>query len=58
VTFISRRAVESDLAAGTLAESRVQGLDATREISLVRASGRSATRAAEAFVEFAGERLG
>jgi DNA-binding transcriptional LysR family regulator len=58
VTFISRRAVESDLAAGTLAEARVQGLDATREISLVRAAGRSATRAAEAFVEFAGERLG
>jgi DNA-binding transcriptional LysR family regulator len=58
VTFISRRAVESDLAAGTLAEARVQGFDATREISLVRAAGRSATRAAEAFVEFAGERLG
>jgi DNA-binding transcriptional LysR family regulator len=58
VTFISRRAVESDLAAGTLAEARVQALDATREISLVRGAGRSATRAAEAFVEFAGERLG
>ncbi len=58
VTFISRRAVESDLAAGTLAEARVTGMDATREISLVRAAGRSATRAAEAFVEFAAERLG
>jgi DNA-binding transcriptional LysR family regulator len=58
VTFISRRAVESDLAAGTLAEARVKELDVTREISLVRAAGRSATRAAEAFVEFAGERLG
>ena len=58
VTFISRRAVESELAAGTLAEARVQGLDATREISLVRGAGRSSTRAAAAFVEFARERLG
>ena len=58
VTFISRRAVESDLAAGTLAEARVEGVDAKREVSLVRATGRSSTRAAEAFVEFAAERLG
>jgi DNA-binding transcriptional LysR family regulator len=58
VTFISRRAVESDLAAGTLAEARVEGVDAKREVSLVRATGRSCTRAAEAFVEFAAERLG
>jgi DNA-binding transcriptional LysR family regulator len=58
VTFISRRAVESELAAGTLAEARVEGVDARREVSLVRATGRSATRAAEAFVEFAAERLG
>jgi DNA-binding transcriptional LysR family regulator len=58
VTFISRRAVESDLAAGTLAEARVQGLDATREISLVHGVGRSSTSAAAAFVEFARERLG
>jgi DNA-binding transcriptional LysR family regulator len=58
VTFISRRAVESELAAGTLAEARVQGIDATREISLVRSVGRSPTRAAEGFLEFAQERLG
>jgi DNA-binding transcriptional LysR family regulator len=58
VTFISRRAVESELAAGTLAEARVQGIDATREISLVRSVGRSPTRAAEGFLEFARERLG
>jgi DNA-binding transcriptional LysR family regulator len=56
VTFISRRAVESDLAAGTLAEARVRGIEPSREISLVRATGRSATRAADAFVEFAAER--
>jgi DNA-binding transcriptional LysR family regulator len=57
VTFISRRAVESDLAAGTLAEGRVDGIDATREISLVRAAGRTPTRAAGAFLDFARERL-
>ena len=57
VGFISRRAVEGELAAGLLAEARVAGLDVTREISLVRGAGRSATRAAEAFVAFARERL-
>jgi len=57
VTFISRTAVESDLAAGTLVEARVQGLEATREISLVTATGRARSRVAEAFVAFARERL-
>jgi DNA-binding transcriptional LysR family regulator len=57
VTFISRAAIEADLAAGTLATARVKGLDPAREISLVRAAGRSPTRAAEAFVAFAKERL-
>jgi DNA-binding transcriptional LysR family regulator len=57
VTFISRSAVESDLAAGTLAAARVEGLEPAREISLVRASGRTPTRAAQAFVQFARERL-
>jgi DNA-binding transcriptional LysR family regulator len=58
VTFISRAAIEADLAAGTLATARVKGLDPAREISLARAAGRSPTRAAQAFVEFAKERLG
>ena len=53
VTFISRTAIEADLAAGTLAAARVEGLEPAREISLVRAAGRSPTRAAAAFVEFA-----
>jgi DNA-binding transcriptional LysR family regulator len=57
VTFISRTAIEADLAAGTLATARVKGLDPAREISLVRSAGRSPTRAAEAFLEFARERL-
>jgi DNA-binding transcriptional LysR family regulator len=57
VTFISRTAVESDLAAGTLVEARVQGLEATREISLATASGRARSRVAEAFVEFSRGRL-
>jgi len=58
ITFISRSAVESELAAGSLAAARVEGLDAKREISLVRASGRTTTRAADAFVAFARDRLG
>ena len=58
VTFISRSSVESDLVAGTLAEARVAGLELRREIHLVRAAGRTETRAARAFVEFARERLG
>jgi DNA-binding transcriptional LysR family regulator len=58
VAFISRSAVESELAAGSLTAARVEGLDAKREISLVRAAGRAATRAADAFVAFARERLG
>src|SRR5438034_5548672 len=53
VTFISRAAIEADLAAGTLAFARVKGLDPARQISLVRSAGRSPTRAAEAFVSFA-----
>jgi DNA-binding transcriptional LysR family regulator len=53
VTFISRAAIEADLAAGTLAIARVKGLDPARQISLVRSTGRSPTRAAEAFVAFA-----
>ncbi len=57
VTFISRTAVEADLAAGRLAEARVEGLDATREISLASATGRARTRVADAFVTFARELL-
>jgi DNA-binding transcriptional LysR family regulator len=57
VTFISRTAVESELDAGTLTEARVEGLEATREISLASATGRARSRVADSFVEFAGERL-
>ena len=57
VTFISRSSVENDLAAGTLVEARVGGLELEREILLVRATGRSETRAARAFVDYARERL-
>lgn len=56
VTFISRTAVESDLAAGILAEARLEGMNATREISLVRAAGKVPTRAADAFVAFVRDR--
>jgi DNA-binding transcriptional LysR family regulator len=57
VAFISRLAIESDLEAGTVATARVRGLDPVREIFLARATGRSETRAARAFVGFAQERL-
>ena len=57
VTFISRLAVESDLAAGRVATARVRGLDPVREIFLARAVGRSETRAARAFVVYAREHL-
>jgi DNA-binding transcriptional LysR family regulator len=57
VTFISRSAIETDLAAGMVATARVEGLEPSREISLVRSSGRAETRVAQAFVEFARTRL-
>jgi DNA-binding transcriptional LysR family regulator len=57
VTFISRLAIESDLASGRLATARVRGLDPVREIFLARATGRTETRAARAFVSFARERV-
>jgi DNA-binding transcriptional LysR family regulator len=57
VSFISRSAVEAELAAGTLTAAQVEGLEPSREISLVRSSGRPLTHAAEAFVSFARERL-
>jgi DNA-binding transcriptional LysR family regulator len=58
VTFISRSAIEGALAAKTLAEARVEGLEPSREIFLARATGRTLTRAAQAFIDFAHERLG
>jgi DNA-binding transcriptional LysR family regulator len=57
VTFISRLAIEADLTAGRIATARVRGLDPVREIFLARASGRSETRAARAFVAYARENL-
>jgi DNA-binding transcriptional LysR family regulator len=56
VTFISRSAVEADLASGRLAEARVRGLNLVRDISLVRAARRASTRVADAFVTFAKDR--
>ncbi len=57
IAFISRLAIEADLAAGRIATARVRGLDPVREIFLARATGRSVTRAARAFVAFAQGRL-
>ncbi|HEY7004370.1 MAG TPA: selenium metabolism-associated LysR family transcriptional regulator [Gaiellaceae bacterium] len=55
VTFISRTAIEGELAAGTLAAARVAGIEPARQIYVVRAKGRRPTRAAAAFLEFARE---
>jgi DNA-binding transcriptional LysR family regulator len=57
VTFISRSAIEADIAAGTVAVARVEGLEPSREISLVRSAGRAETRVAQTFVEYARSRL-
>jgi LysR family transcriptional regulator, transcriptional activator of the cysJI operon len=57
ITFISRLAVEADLAAGRVATARVRGLDPVREIFLARPVGRTETRAARAFVAYAREHL-
>jgi DNA-binding transcriptional LysR family regulator len=57
VTFISRTAVEAELAGRRLATARVRGLEPARQISFVRASGRVGTRLSEAFVEFAKARV-
>jgi DNA-binding transcriptional LysR family regulator len=53
VTFISRTAIQGELANGTLAAASVRGLEPARQIYVVRASGRIVTRAAEAFLDFA-----
>jgi len=58
VTFISRTAIEGELAAGTLGAARVKGLEPARQIYVVRSAGRMPTRAAQAFLEFARARVG
>jgi DNA-binding transcriptional LysR family regulator len=57
VTFISRSALDADLAAGTIAIARVEGLEPVREIFLARSTGRAETRAARAFVDYARDQL-
>jgi DNA-binding transcriptional LysR family regulator len=57
VAFISRTAVAADVSAGRLATARVEGMDARREISLVRATNRVSTRVADGFVAFARDRI-
>ncbi len=57
VGFISRRAVEADLASGALAEARVRGLDLARDSWIARAAGRAGSSAVQGFVAFAREQL-
>jgi DNA-binding transcriptional LysR family regulator len=56
IAFISRTAIEGELAAGTLAAARVAGIEPARQIYVVRAKRRRPTRAAAAFLEFAREK--
>lgn len=56
VTFISRTAIEGELEAGTLAATRVAGIEPSRQLYVVRAKSRPMSRAADAFLRFAGER--
>jgi DNA-binding transcriptional LysR family regulator len=58
VAFISRTAIEGELAAGTLAAARVAGIEPSRQLYVVRAKGRRPTRAAAAFLDFAAEQVG
>jgi DNA-binding transcriptional LysR family regulator len=57
VAFISRTAIEGELAAGTLQVARVEGLEPVRDLYVARPRGRVLTRAAESFLAFATERL-
>jgi len=57
LAFISRLAIEADLAARRVATVQVRGLDPVREIFLARASGRTETHAARAFLDYAREHL-
>jgi DNA-binding transcriptional LysR family regulator len=57
VSFISRTAVEGELAAGRLAAAQVEGVEPARQIYIVRARARTSTRAADAFLDFAKERV-
>jgi DNA-binding transcriptional LysR family regulator len=56
VAFISRTAIEGELAAGTLACARVAGIEPSRQLYVAQAKGRPPTRAAQAFLAFARER--
>jgi DNA-binding transcriptional LysR family regulator len=57
IAFISRNAIEAELAARQVAIAAVEGIEPVREVALVRSSGRALSRAAEAFLVFARERL-
>lgn len=57
VSFISRSSIKAELAVGTLAAVDIEGFEVSRDVTLVRATNRTMTRAAQAFLEFARERL-
>lgn len=55
VAFISETALRGELAAGTVAVARVEGIQPTRQIYLVRLAARAPSQAAEAFLRLARE---
>lgn len=58
ITVISRLAVEREVADGSLAAVPLAGPGLARDFTVVRAAGRTPSRAAAAFLEFARVRLG
>lgn len=57
VTIISRLAVEPEVAEGRLVALRIRDGDLSRDFSVVRRAGRSASRLSEAFLAFATSRM-
>lgn len=58
VTIISRLAVEPEVADGRLVALEIRDGDLSRDFSIVRRAGRSASRLSEAFLAFAAGRMG
>lgn len=55
IAFISRFAAEAELKANSLVAVRVRGLDIRRELKIVYRKDKHLSRAAQAFIEMAGE---
>jgi DNA-binding transcriptional LysR family regulator len=58
VAFISRTAIEGEVASGALEVARVAGIEVARQIYVVRARSRMLSRGADEFLAFARARIG